>query len=787
MTTRGRLRVFLGAAPGVGKTYGMLAEGRRRAALGADCVIAVVETHGRRATEAMAEGLEVVPRRTVRYRGVELAEMDLDAVLAREPQVALVDELAHTNAPGSRHAKRWGDVDELLDAGIEVVTTVNIQHLESVADLVTGLTGVRQQETMPDEFVRAADELELVDISPEALRRRLVAGEIYPPDRVDAALSHYFRPHNLTGLRELALLWLADRVEEARRRAEEPEAAPWAVRERVVVGVSGGPESDAVIRRAARMVEETPGSALAAVAVATLDERPRAPGPALLRNRILVESLGGTWHQVVASDVAEALCRFAAHEHATQLVIGQSRRSGPARWAGRGGAVTRKVLGEAGAVDVHIVVDDRPSGPRGSGTPGIRSARPWLATVAAVALLALTTALLWLVSPPTSAALATLAAVAAGEVAVLGTWAAARASRGRRALATASAQTAVMTAVANSSVAGGGLPRLLEQVRESFGFDAVSVLERHRRERGTGDAWDVLASAGDRPPETPADATTSVPFGGDRLLAARGRLLAPVELETFEAVGELLASAERGRRADRRAATAEHVLADDREHGLVAAATGREVEHLLASTRTTLDELAGLAGPGRSARATELATAAASGLRRVSVLLRELTAFTRARTGSLDVRLRPVEIADVVTAALDDLGPGRHGLAVEVPDDLPDAIADAALLVRIVTVLVSRLLRHPPAPRPPAVGTAAVGMFVELRFDDPGAPTDAGCVPAGTRVDGAADGAPSRADDASLLVATALVETVGGSLATSALPDGGERVTVRLLRAAPGR
>ncbi|TNU60725.1 histidine kinase, partial [Bacillus velezensis] len=209
--------MLLGAAPGVGKTYEMLTEGRRLRDHGRDVVIAVVETHGRAATLAQTEGLEQVPRRIVEHRGVTLDEMDLDAVLARAPELALVDELAHTNAPGSRHAKRWQDVQELLDAGIDVVTTVNVQHIESLNAVVEKITGIAQQETVPDEVIRGADDIEVVDLAPQSLRDRLSAGFVYPAERVDAALSNYFRLGNLTALRELALLWLADEVDSALR------------------------------------------------------------------------------------------------------------------------------------------------------------------------------------------------------------------------------------------------------------------------------------------------------------------------------------------------------------------------------------------------------------------------------------------------------------------------------------------------------------------------------------------------------------------------------------------
>src|SRR6516225_5028466 len=260
--TRGKLRIYLGAAPGVGKTYAMLAEGQRRRARGTDVVAALVEAHGRRLTTALAEGLETIPRRSVPYRGATSTEMDTDAILARHPQVGLVDELAHTNVPGSRNGKRWQDVDELLDAGINVITTLNIQHLESLSDVARQINGVAHTETIPDAVARRADQVEIVDMTPEALRRRMVHGNVYPPDRIEEALTHYFRPGNLTAMRELALLWVADRVEEGlqRYRVEHGIAAGWETRERILIALSGGPEGETVIRRAARVAERIQGA-----------------------------------------------------------------------------------------------------------------------------------------------------------------------------------------------------------------------------------------------------------------------------------------------------------------------------------------------------------------------------------------------------------------------------------------------------------------------------------------------------------------------------------------------
>ena len=322
MGTRGELRIYLGAAPGVGKTYAMLCEAHRRAERGTDVVVGLVETHGRAKTAKMIEGLEVVPRRTVSYRGVELTELDVDAVLARAPQVVLVDELAHTNAPGSRHAKRWQDVEDLLEAGITVLTTVNIQHLESLNDVIERITGVRQQETVPDEVVRRAQQVELVDITPEALRRRMAHGNVYAPERVDAAMANYFQPRNLTALREMALLWLADQVEVAlqRYRTDQQITDIWETRERVVVALTGGPESETVLRRAARIAERSGSAELFAVHVLRGDGLAGAPVGAVAGLRRLAENVGASFHTVVGDHVPTALLEFARGVDATQLV-----------------------------------------------------------------------------------------------------------------------------------------------------------------------------------------------------------------------------------------------------------------------------------------------------------------------------------------------------------------------------------------------------------------------------------------------------------------------------------
>jgi two-component system sensor histidine kinase KdpD len=359
---RGKLRVYLGAAPGVGKTYAMLDEGHRRAERGTDVVIAFMEDYGRNLTRKAADGLESVPRRTMDYRGCTFTEMDLDAVLARHPQVALVDELAHTNIPGSRHKKRWQDVHELLDAGIDVVSTVNVQHLESLNGVVERITGVKQREAVPDDVVRGADQIELVDMSAESLRRRMTHGNIYPPEKIDAALSNYFRAGNLSALREIALLWAADRVEEAllRYRHDHGIQQPWSTRERVLVALSGGPEGDTLIRRGKRAASRGAGGEFLAVHVERDDAPATVSSRLPARQRTLVEDLGGSFFTITGDDTAEAILEFAREVNASQILIGATRRSRVKRLLSRGIGETI-IEGSGDDIDVYVVTHSEAS------------------------------------------------------------------------------------------------------------------------------------------------------------------------------------------------------------------------------------------------------------------------------------------------------------------------------------------------------------------------------------------------------------------------------------------
>jgi two-component system sensor histidine kinase KdpD len=383
-TPRGRLKIFLGAAPGVGKTYEMLTTARARKAEGADIVAGVVETHGRKETAALLEGIETIPPRPVEYNGQTLREMDLDAILARKPAIVLVDELAHTNAPGSRHPKRYMDVEELLAAGIDVLTTLNIQHVESLNDVVARITRIRVREVVPDAVLDAADDIEVVDLAPDDLIQRLNEGKVYVPDQARRALERFFSRGNLTALRELALRRTAERVDDALLDHMRSHAihGPWPAGERLLVCVTADESSLGLVRHAKRAADRQriPWIALHV-------ETPRESAqPEELRNRVsealrLAERLGGEAASVPGDAIAEDILTFARERNVTQVVIGKSRRSGWFELVN--GSVAHDLIRKAGAISVSVIAGERPVRTEGDGeTEGIAERLhghiPWL-------------------------------------------------------------------------------------------------------------------------------------------------------------------------------------------------------------------------------------------------------------------------------------------------------------------------------------------------------------------------------------------------------------------------
>jgi two-component system sensor histidine kinase KdpD len=770
---RGRLRVLLGAAPGVGKTYEMLEEGRTRKADGVDVVIGIVESHGRAATAALTVGLEQVPRHAMRYRDVDLEELDVDAVLERFPQVALIDELAHTNVPGSRNEKRWQDVEEILDAGIDVITTVNVQHIESLSDVVAQITGIMQRETVPDAVVRGADQIEVVDLAPQSLRDRLAAGQVYPADRIDAALSNYFRLGNLTALRELALLWLADEVDSALNlyRAQHGIEGTWRARERVVVALTGGAEGDTLIRRGARIAARAAGGELLAVHISTQDGLRAGPPGALAEQRALVESLGGTYHQVIGDDVPHTLVEFARSVNATQLVIGVSRR-GRLAAALSGPGIGATVIRESGDIDVHIVTHAAAGGrfalPRLKGgalsvrrrllgfavaliggpalsyllylghTPGAITAEVlayqllvvivaliggiWPALFAAV-LSGLTLDYLF-VAPIFTVTIAdplhALALVLYVVNAILVSLVVDRSARRTRAAQRAAAESELLVTVAGSVLRGeSAVPALVSRTREAFGLSGVRLLTGD----GTGPDATVLATdgepvAGGHPTRVPiatgADGRprATLELYGGTLDGAERRLLDVIVAQLGAAI-EHTDLSETAREAD--------ALAEaDQVRTALLSAVSHDLRRPLAAAVAAVGGLR-MAGAALSpADREELLATADESLATLTALVTDLLDVSRVQAGVLAVSLTPTDSAGVVLAAVDELHLGPADVELALDPDLPPLHADPVLLLRVVVNVLANAQRHSPPGERVRISTSRLGGTAEIRVVDHG-------------------------------------------------------------------
>src|SRR6516165_1021898 len=687
----GKLRIYLGSAAGVGKTYAMLCEGHRRAERGTDVVVGYVEPHGRKHTVELIEGLEVIPRARLPYRGTIFEEMDPAPVLARGPRVALVDELAHTNVPGSRHEKRWQDVEELLRAGIDVISTVNIQHLESLNDVVVKITGVPQRETVPDAVVRGADQVELVDMTPEALRRRMAHGNIYAPEKIDAALNNYFRAGNLAALRELALLWLADKVDEGlqRYRADHHIRQTWEARERVVVALTGGPEGETLIRRAARIAARSTGGDLLAVHVTRSDGLTGADPATLAAQRRLVESLGGSYHQVVGDDIPQALLTFARAENATQLVLGASRRSWLSALFTGPGFGARTIRG-SGDIDVHIVTHSHMGRGRGlpragggltlrrqiagyllaaalaplltivlasdrSGLNLISDVLIYLVAVIVVALvggfvpavlLAVVSSLLlnyyftppihlWTIAEANNAlALGVFVVVALLVSSVVDT-----AARRTRQAARASAESELLTATAGSVLRGQrAVEAVLDRVREAFGMESATLLEREggkegAPKRGPAAGWRAVAHSGTPALTTPDDASVEVPVGDDLSLALLGRTLPAADRRVLGAFASYAAVALEQQRLAAEAEAARPIAEADRMRTALLTAVSHDLRTPLATAKAAVTSLRSPDVTWSAEDREELLATADESLDKLTRLVDNLLDMSRLQTG----------------------------------------------------------------------------------------------------------------------------------------------------------
>ncbi|MFD7550108.1 DUF4118 domain-containing protein [Streptomyces sp. NPDC059816] len=834
---RGKLRIYLGAAPGVGKTYSMLSEAHRRVERGTDCVVAFVEHHGRPRTEVMLHGVEQVPRVELGYRGAVFSEMDVGAVLARRPAVALVDELAHTNVPGSRNAKRWQDVEELLAAGIDVVSTVNIQHLESLGDVVESITGVRQRETVPDEVVRRADQIELVDMSPQALRRRMAHGNIYQSDKVDAALSNYFRPGNLTALRELALLWVADRVDEYLKeyRSEHRVSRIWGSRERIVVGLTGGPEGRTLIRRAARLAEKGAGGEVLAVYISRSDGLTAASPKELTVQRTLVEDLGGTYHQVVGDDVSTAILEFARGVNATQIVLGVSRRRTWQYVFGPG--VSATVARESGPdLDVHLVTHDEMG--KGRGLPGAhggrlgraRVVRGWLVGILGPVLLTLLldlaapevglandmllfltltvgAALLgglwpalasavfgslllnWFFTPPLHhfsiadpkniVAIVIFIGVAVAVASVVDL-----AARRTHQAARLRAESEILSFLAGSVLRGEtSLDALLDRVRETFAMESVALLEREDEVA----PWTCAGSVGPAPVCRPEDAQVDMPVGDDMALALSGRVL-PAEDRRVLAAFAAQAAVVLDRRRLQEEADQAHTLAEgNRIRTALLAAVSHDLRTPLAGIKAAVSSLRSDDVAWSEEDEAELLAAIEEGADRLDNLVGNLLDMSRLQTGTVQPLIRAIDLEEVVPMALGGLPDPEASVLLDIPQRLPMVSVDKGLLERAVANVVENAVKYSPATARVLVAASAMADRVEIRVVDrgPGVPDEAkdrifepfqryGDVPRGAGV------------GLGLAVARGFTEAIGGTLTAEDTPGGGLTMVLSL-RCLPGR
>ncbi|WP_103512460.1 sensor histidine kinase KdpD [Streptomyces sp. SM13] len=832
---RGTLRIYLGAAPGVGKTYAMLSEAHRRVERGTDCVAAFVEHHARPRTEVLLNGLEQVRRSEIGYRGAVFTEMDVDAVLERAPAVVLVDELAHTNVPGSRNAKRWQDVEELLRAGIDVISTVNIQHLESLGDVVESITGVRQRETVPDEVVRRADQIELVDMSPQALRRRMAHGNIYQPDKMDAALSNYFRPGNLTALRELALLWVADRVDEylQQYRGEHNIRTPWQARERIVVGLTGGPEGRTLIRRASRMAAKGSGSEILAVYIARSDGLTSASPKELAVQRTLVEDLGGTFHHVIGDDIPAALLEFARGVNATQIVLGSSRRKAWQYIYGPGVGAT--VARESGPdLDVHIVTHEEVA--KGRGLPIARGARlgrariiwGWLVGVVGPVLLAVVLrgmedapglandVLLFLFLTVAAALLGglrpALASAAVGSlllnywftppthtltvqdpenlVAIVIFFAVAvavssvvdLAARRTHQAARLRAESEILSFLAGSVLRGEtALDALLERVRETFAMESVALLERS----SDVEPWTCAGSVGPAPVTRPEEADVDMPVGDNMALALSGRVLPAEDRRVLGAFAAQAAVVLDRQRLVWEAEQARRLAEGNRIRTALLAAVSHDLRTPLAGIKAAVSSLRSDDVAWSEADEAELLEGIEDGADRLDHLVGNLLDMSRLQTGTVTPLIREIDLDEVVPMALGGVPEGSVDL--DIPETLPMVAVDPGLLERVVANIVENAVKYNPGPEPVAVAASALGGRVELRVVDRGrgVPDEAkerifepfqryGDAPRGAGV------------GLGLAVSRGFAESMGGTLDAEDTPGGGLTMVLTLTAAPSG-
>ena len=834
MSKRGHLRVYLGMAPGVGKTFAMLDEGRRRQERGANVLVGIVETHGRAHTEEKLVGLSVLPRKPLSYQGAEFLEMDLEGILKHNPEVALIDELAHTNIPGSVHEKRWQDIETLLDVGIDVISTVNIQHLESLNDVVQRITGIEQRETVPDSFLRQADQVEIVDISPEALQRRMVHGNIYAAEKIDAALSNYFRKGNLSALRELALLWVADKVEEGLQEYRKSEGIQdiWEAQERIVVAVNDSLEGETIIKRASRIADRTPGAKLFTVHILNNDGVSTTDVAKLTRFETLTESMRGSFHQIASENIPEAIIDFARSVNATQVVLGVSSKG---RWKRflQGETIAAKVTRLSEEIDVHLVTHEYASKLKTKSFRGSKNLSRRRRIQALFLLFTLLPALSLLLSyfrhalNPFSDGLIFL--IANTFIALLGGFAPSviatllstsllnyyfippihtftiaeknnviallvflvdaliisslverSAKRTRQALE-ASKESAVLSALAGKVLRGdSGIAGLIENARKVLTFSSLSLV--YKPNHGSGEPAGIGGSIVSGSVDTSADPTNFEWRINESLtLIGGGRALQPQDSRVLEALSAQLELMWERELLSDKAKHADELAEADRMRSALLSAVSHDLRGPLASALASVSSLRNESVQWSAADRRGLLETAENSLERLNRLIDNLLDMSRLQAGALAVHFDRISFQDLLPQVLTSIPILVEDINLSYAPNLPEIRTDPGLLERALANLISNALTHGSSTHKPSITLSQHGRYVQIRIIDYGSGID---LSDPTKIFAPfrrlGDVNNKQGIGLGLALSKGLIEAIGGSLTLEETPGGGLTVVVSI-------
>lgn len=828
MASRGTLRVYLGMAPGVGKTFAMLDEGKRRRERGSDVLVGIVETHGRVHTQEKLTDMTILPRKEVVYAGRTFTEMDLDAILARHPQIVLVDELAHTNITGSRNEKRWQDVEEILSAGIDVISTVNIQHLESIHDVVEKITGISQAETIPDLFLRRADQVEIVDITPEALHRRMVHGNIYQAEKIDAALNNYFRIGNLSALRELALLWVADKVEEGlqKYRKDEGISAIWESQEKIVIAVNDAPEAETIIKRAARIVARSPGAKLFAVHILKNDGIAISDLTTLTKIERLVISLGGSFHEISGEDVPLTILDFARSVNATQVVLGVTSKG---RWLRllQGESIASKVTRLSEEIDVHLVTHERAPNPKFTwkfqrGTVGrvrllqafftmavLLPLTTWLLTLtrqtlnpfSAGLVFLLVNSLISLIGGFIPAIVSTLLSIALLNfyfippihtftisehnnvvaliifllVAILVASLVETAGRRQREALRASKESSLLSMLASQIIRGdAGMAGLLDHTQKALGFHSLHL--EYDSNKGKRQAIGDIGVWQD-----PVTTTFTWRINDTLKIQGDGRILNASDSRILEALASQLDLIWSSEILAAKADAAKEISESDRMRTALLNAVSHDLRGPLASALASVASLRNEELDWSDEDHRELLGTAASSLERLKGLIENLLDMSRLQAGSLAVHLQEVSVYDVLPTAMKSIAAPPESIDLIEGPEVSDVRTDPGLLERVLANLIDNAISHGKSGKRAQISISEHDQEVQVRIIDYGKGIEPSLVDNAfapfTRL---GDVDNDRGVGLGLALSHGLAEAVGAELSLEETPGGGLTAIVRI-------